>query len=116
MLRQALPEAASTETLGARGHSIFHHFPVRRCFVVYKCRRSSDLGFTRGSLGSSRSAIELRPLVVQILLRIDLADVGSSNRLDARRVALLRKARFPAKRITSGLPVIRPKSRCQPRL
>src|SRR5712664_71486 len=43
---------------------IFHHFRIRRCLVVYKCRRSSDLGFARGSLGSLCSTTELRPLVV----------------------------------------------------
>jgi hypothetical protein len=41
---------------------IFHHFPIARDPVLVKCRQFSVLGFARGSLGSSRSATELRPL------------------------------------------------------
>ena len=44
--------------------SIFHHFPIAACFIVYKCRQFSVLGFTKGSLGSVRSATELGPLGV----------------------------------------------------
>jgi len=44
-----------------RSH-IFHHFPIRRCLVVYKCRQISVLEFTRGSLGSFYTAIVRRPL------------------------------------------------------
>src|SRR5262245_21405359 len=51
-LRQALPEVASSKTLGAGGLSFFHHFPIRWPFVVSKCRQFSVLGLTRGSLGS----------------------------------------------------------------
>ena len=47
-----------------RARSVFRHFPITSCLVACKCRRSSELGFTRGSLGSSDSATELRPLVV----------------------------------------------------
>src|SRR5437016_9299187 len=43
-------------------HTIFHHFPTRRCLVVYKCRCSSDLSLARGSLGSFSTAIVRRPL------------------------------------------------------
>src|SRR5258708_13415726 len=41
---------------------IFHHFPITRPRSVGKCRQFSVIGFARGSLVSSRSAIELRPL------------------------------------------------------
>ncbi len=47
-----------------RNSRIFHHFPITGNSVSDKCRQFSVLGFTRGSLGSSRSATELRPLVV----------------------------------------------------
>ncbi len=43
-------------------HSIFHHFPIAACFIMYKCRQFSVIGFTGGSLGSVCSAAELRPL------------------------------------------------------
>ncbi len=43
---------------------VSHHFPITRRFEVYKCRRSSEIGLTRGSLGSSYSAIELCVRVV----------------------------------------------------
>ncbi len=41
---------------------IFHRFPIPDRSSASKCRQFSVLGLTRGSLGSSRSAIELRPL------------------------------------------------------
>jgi hypothetical protein len=43
---------------------IFHHFPITRRQVTCKCRRSSEVRVTRGSLGSICSTTELRPLVV----------------------------------------------------
>jgi hypothetical protein len=61
-VRQALRRSCSRHTVERL--SIFHHFPITGCFVVCKCRQFSVLGFTRGSLGSSNSATELRPLVV----------------------------------------------------
>ena len=51
---------ASRATIGRT--FVFHHFPFGRCSVVDKCRRSSALGFTRGSLGSFYTAIVRRPL------------------------------------------------------
>jgi hypothetical protein len=51
---------------GAGIRSVFHHFPITRNLVVVKCRQFSVLGLPRGSLGSSRSAIELRPLASQL--------------------------------------------------
>ncbi len=54
-----------------------HQFPILRCLVVYKCRRSSDLESNRGSLGSFYTAIVRRPLVVsdctqKLILRIEV--------------------------------------------
>ena len=49
--------------LPKKSNRIFHDFPINSRFVVCKCRQFSVLGVSRGSLGSSRSAIELRPLV-----------------------------------------------------
>jgi hypothetical protein len=43
---------------------IFHHFPIAGCLAVYKCRRSSHLGFARGSLGSFYTAIVRRPALL----------------------------------------------------
>jgi hypothetical protein len=39
---------------------IFHHFPIQEQFNSFKCRQISVLGFARGSLGSSYTALELR--------------------------------------------------------
>jgi hypothetical protein len=44
--------------LPKKSNRIFHHFPIARDPVLVKCRQFSVLGVTRGSLGSSGSAIE----------------------------------------------------------
>src|SRR5260370_11497213 len=48
---------AVTRTLRCRRIGIFHHFPITGWLAVYKCRRSSDLGFARGSLGRLQSKV-----------------------------------------------------------
>ncbi len=40
----------------------FYLFLITLCLVVYRCRRPSDIGFARGSLGSFFTAIVRRPL------------------------------------------------------
>lgn len=54
----AMSVERSRGRMGARPNSgtfsIFHHFPIKSRFVVDKCRRPSNLSFTRGSLGSSK--------------------------------------------------------------
>jgi hypothetical protein len=62
---------------------IFHHFPITDRFDSSKCRQFSVLGLTRGSLGNSYSAIELRPLA------LNLVDCTSLSKSRAQRVFFL---------------------------
>src|SRR6266853_978970 len=70
---------AWNSTEEARARSVFHHFPITGNLVLVKCRQFSVLGLTRGSLGSSRSAIELRPLDINSYSRIPSQYSGLSD-------------------------------------